>query len=286
LDGVNHPITPLLTNSPSAQAASQAQLPAENAAASSANGQGGAPSFRFISAVDAPSDEERQRRERERLTVTGRVVDEKGSGVSSALVYLSDEAGHRVGQPCRTAEGTGDFTVRILAPGKYGLHAYKRGLVQADTEPSFLPAESGAIEGIIIRLVPEGCVIKGALAFQDQSDLGPHVRIVAIPDEGERLTADIAGDGTFTLYGAAPNTEYLLRVLSASGELLAESEPVKTERARELYCEIPVPLAQATAPSQSSPADGGFPWPPLPGKEMVASAKDDAAPADAAPHNP
>ena len=67
--------------------------------------------FRFSLAVDVPSQEELERREKERLVVSGSVIGPDGVPVESAVVYLTDVDGNKIGQSCRSSAENGFFKV-------------------------------------------------------------------------------------------------------------------------------------------------------------------------------
>ncbi len=199
--------------------------------------------FKFTSAVEMPSREEVQRREREKLVVAGSVRQPDGSALASVLVYLTDANGHRVGQSARSRDDTGDFKVIANEPGRYELKAYKRGFVVESNEPMVLPIESGRIEGYIFRMAPEGCAVHGKIVDYRPDMVGPALFVRCV-EEGERISRAAAVDssGAFKIEDVQPNSECILEVVDPKGTVIARTLPFSTRDKKELSQEIRIPV--------------------------------------------
>ncbi|MEI7448750.1 MAG: carboxypeptidase-like regulatory domain-containing protein [Desulfomonile sp.] len=197
--------------------------------------------FKFSSAVDLPSPEEKERREKEQLVVSGFVKGLDSKGISSALIYLTDLDDNRVGQSFRSDPDTGEFRVIAHEPGKYILKAYKRDFVMEESHPPALPIESGKIEGYNLRMLPEGCVLQGKVAFDNSNDsvAGLEVKCVCLSDDFSRTT-HTDPEGHFVISSVPPNSECFLEVLTLHGDLLLRSEPFETVQKKEIYREVKI----------------------------------------------
>lgn len=199
-------------------------------------------SFKFSSAVDIPSREEIDRRDKTQLVVSGFVMGPNGKGLPSVLVFLTDLEGNRVGQSCRTAPETGEYKVLVNEPGKYVLRAYKRGMMMESGEELSLPLESGKIEGLNFVMIPDGCVVKGRIRLADslgsvspmvvrcQSRLGDYT--------GESISD---ADGNFSIVGVPPNCECYLEIVDASGKRLHVTDHFETVQKNRIEIEIQLP---------------------------------------------
>jgi hypothetical protein len=200
--------------------------------------------FKFTSAVNVPSKEELRRREREQLIVSGHVIGADDSPLTDVLVYLTDRTGNRLGQSCRSQAETGEFKVLVTEAGPYFLNAYRRGYVIEDRRPVALPIESGKIEGLEIRMVEDGCVIRGRVVVaengygEELSSL--NVQLVCGAEAvGNRVPVDSAGN--FTIPTAPWEQECVVHVLSQGDATVCASQPFHTGRNQELYQEMHLP---------------------------------------------
>jgi hypothetical protein len=244
LDGVNH-LLPVLAARP--QSVSTSIGATESASEAKPVSQ----EFRFTSAVEIPSMEELGRREKLSLSVSGCVRTQDGKGIGAVIVFLTDEAGKRVGQSCRSADDTGEFRVLINQPGNYALAGYKRGYAMESSEPLVLPIESGKIEGFHFRMVEDGCVIRGRLVSDEQtvSPADYEVTCVCKRDQFSRaVTTD--PDGEFRIVGVPSNSECFLEVRDRQTTLLLRSSVFETVQKRELVVDIALPHDERTRTSQ------------------------------------
>lgn len=249
LEGVNHAL-PDLTDLPSRQAGSpRVKGPHPDRKTS-------ATEFKFSSAVDVPTPEEVERRERTHLVISGSVLGPDGKGIPSVIVYLTDEEGNRVGQSCRSMPDTGEFKVLINEPGKYRLYGYKRGYVMEEGAPPPLPIESGKIEGFNFRMIPEGCVVFGRVVREDTGKGLPEheVSCVCRADNYSRSCRTNI-EGEFRISGVPVNSECFLEVRGEGGVLRTTTDTFQTVQKRELYSEIRVayPAAGSSEDLQVTP---------------------------------
>jgi hypothetical protein len=203
-----------------------------------------------------PSAEELERREREKLVVSGTVKGVDGKGIASVLVYLTDEGGNRLGQSCRSLPDTGEFKVQINEPGRYVLNAYKRGLTMEDPVPPVLPVESGKIEGYSLQMIPEGCLVHGTVLTEEGGEPAEGLKVTCVRKGGDFSRSEPIGPGgEFRFFGVPHDSEYVLEVTGPDGGLLSTSAPIETSRRREVSCEIQVPSPQTEQAGQSSGSD-------------------------------
>jgi len=185
--------------------------------------------FRFSSAVDFPTPEEMERRDQQQLTVSGFVKGIDGKALPSVLVYLTDLEGNRQGQSCRTLPDTGEYKVIAGEPGRYLLKAYKRGMIMEERESISLPLESGKLEGVHFRMIPDGCVVKGGVRVRGTDRPVPNTVVRCLSRlgdySGDSFTDD---DGNFTIVGVPPNCECFVEVIGNSGEKVHVSENFET----------------------------------------------------------
>jgi hypothetical protein len=209
--------------------------------------------FKVQSAVDVIGAEERERREKKQLVVSGSVTDERGEGIGSVIVYLTDESGQRHGQSCRTRTETGDFKVIADKPGRYLLHTYKRGYTQENERPLALPAEAGRIAGLNVTMIPELCSVEGQVVDE----------VSGVPMAGVRVNCVCRGDlfscsgttdaeGEFLLTGIPINSECQLQVIGPDNRVLGWSLPFETVQKKIIHQDVIIGNAdEAAARSRS-----------------------------------
>lgn len=265
LEGLNHAL-PKLSGPSSQQSGAPRVMGSDHEPKSSAS------EFKFSSAVDVPSPEEVERREKTQLAVSGTVTGADGKAISSVIVYLSDEAGNRVGQSCRSMAETGEFKVLINEPGTYRINGYKRGFVMDQNEPLPLPIESGKIEGFNFRMIPEGCLVTGSLVVENgEGEVSDHeVTCVCRSDDYSRSVKTDA-NGQFQINGVPVNSECVLEVRGRDGNLLTRTDAFQTVQKREMHRKIridsvapesqpePEPLATADSEPEPSSEEGSGP---------------------------
>jgi hypothetical protein len=237
LDGVNHPI-PNFASTLGSQTGAPRILESPPAKKPTTT------EFRFSSAVDLPSTEEMERREKEQLVVSGAVKDLEGHGIPSVIVYLTDEEGNRVGQSCRTTPDTGEFKVLINETGKYVLNGYKRGFIMENRKPLTLPIESGKIEGFNFRMIPEGCLIQGRLLSKPGARPMQGFEVRCYCGNGDFVRTGLSGpDGEFRIPGALLNSKCYIEIHDQDGGLVVRSDPFETIQKTEIFREIVIPAA-------------------------------------------
>jgi hypothetical protein len=217
--------------------------------------------FRFSSAVELPSPEELERRDKEKLVVSGVVQERTGKAIPSVMVYLTDENGKRVGQSCRSQPDTGEFTVMINEPGQYKLNGHKRGLVM-DGEPLDLPIESGKIEGYSVRMIPEGCLVQGRVVDEAGAEALPDLEVKCVcPTAGFEHSVVSDEDGEFEVLHVPHNNDCYLEVRQSDGNVLARSVQFQTAHRREYFQELRVlPVPSEEDPAPESEMDTATAW--------------------------
>ena len=180
MEGINH-LLPQFVSAGEAQTGSPRILPREP------DQKPPEQEFKFSSTVDILSQEETERRGKEQLVVSGTVKGPDGQGIQAVMVYLTDQAGNRVGQSSRSARDTGEFKVLVNEPGRYTLNGYKRGFIMENNESLVLPIESGKIEGFNFQMIPEGCLVHGRVLVEGE--------MVDVPDLEVRC---VCANGAFT----------------------------------------------------------------------------------------
>jgi len=249
LDGVNHPM-PSFSSPPFVESGAPRLV---------TTGQEKKPSaeFKFSAAVDLPSREEMERRDKTQLVVSGSVLGQDGKGIGSVIVYLTDGEGNRLGQSCRSAADTGEFRVQINESGRYLVKGYKRGFVMESAEPLVIPIESGRIEGYTFRMIPEGCAIMGRVVLEETGEgmADCEVRCVCRMPESSR-SAMTGASGQFRIQGVPMNSECHLEVLEKGGTLLTRSARFQTVQKKECYVEIKLASGgQTTKDTPLGPSD-------------------------------
>ena len=249
LDGVNHPM-PVFGQS----AAGGTGLP--RMVESPSEKKPLVQEFKFSSAVDIPSPEEVERREKEQLVVSGIVKGPDGKGIESAIVFLTDLEGNRVGQSCRSMHDTGEFKVLMNEAGKYILSGYKRGYIMESSEPLVLPIESGKIDGLTLRMIPEGCVIQGRVVLDAVSNLSPNFEVKCVCGEGAfSRSGKTDATGEFRIPGVLANSKCYIEVRSSDGSLLTKTDPFETVQRKEIYREV-----QIRTPIESNERESTKDW--------------------------
>lgn len=204
--------------------------------------------FRFSSAVDVPSQEEIERREKERLVVSGFVVGSDDKPLGSAVVYLADTMGNKIGQSCRSSNENGSFKVLVHETGSYLLHVYKRGYAMVDDQPIPIPIEAGKIDGFVVNLISQGCLIQGRVILQEALSPLPNMEIKCVcKREGFTGASRTDDEGNFRFSNVPMNSECYLEAVDNNGSVLTRTEGFQTVQKKQLHIDIQIPLA-ASAP--------------------------------------
>ena len=248
LEGVNHPM-PNFGSTVGAQTGAPRilnSMPKRNSKSD----------FKFSSAVDIPSPEEMERRGKEQMIVSGSVKGPDGAGIASVIVYLTDEAGNRLGQSCRSAPDTGEFKVLINDPGRYILNGYKRGYIVENQEPLIVPIESGRIEGFNFRMIPEGCVVHGKVLSENYGAPAPNVTVSCVCGI-DKFTRETVTDssGEFKILGVLVNSKCHIEVSDERRQLLAKSEAFETVQKKEIVKTIVIPEQTGASRVLDEPTD-------------------------------
>jgi hypothetical protein len=194
--------------------------------------------FKFTSAVDIPTSEELERREKEQLSVSGIVKSHDGAGLGSVIVYLADENGNRVGQSCRSNPQTGEFKVLINEPGAYTIGGYKRGFVMENRDPLVLPVRSGRLDGFSFSMLPEGCTVQGRVYVMPDSKPVANLEVSCICGNGELARSGVTNAaGEFRISGVIQNSKCFLEIVE-NGSVVARSQSFETVQKREIIKDI------------------------------------------------
>jgi hypothetical protein len=176
------------------------------------------------------------------LVVSGTITDSQGSGLGSVIVYLTDEAGNRHGQSCRSRPGSGDFWVFANRPGKYLLHAYKRGYVVQYPEDLTLTIKDGRIDGFNLRMVAEECTVHGRVFNISYGSPASNVEVRCVCKSSSRSSYCRTDEsGEYRLMGVPLNSECELEVWGANNTVLARSEFFETAANGEIQRDIIIP---------------------------------------------
>ncbi len=250
LDGINHPMPRFAPRAP-------AEIDARQMTGPVAADVFTPKVFKVQSAVDVIGPEEKERRERKQLIVSGSVTDERGDGIGSVIVYLTDESGQRHGQSCRTRAETGEFKVIADKPGKYLLHTYKRGYTQENERPLALPAEAGRIAGLNVTMIPEACSVEGQVLDE----------LSGVPMAGVRINCVCRGDlfscsgttgpeGEFLLTGIPIKSECQLQVIGPDNSVLGWSLPFETVQKKIIHQDVMISNAEEASAGPRSGMTG------------------------------
>jgi hypothetical protein len=262
LEGVNHPL-------PKLSSASSQRSGAPRVMGSDREQKASASEFKFSSAVDVPSQEEIERREKSQLIVAGSVTGVDGKAIPSVIVYLTNEEGDRVGQSCRSKPETGEFKVLINEPGTYRINGYKRGYVMDQNEPMALPIESGKIEGLNFHMIPEGCIVTGSLVMDDdEKGVSDHEVTCVCRSENYSRSVKTDDNGRFQINGLPVNSQCILEVRAPDGNLLTRTDAFQTVQKREVRKKIRIDsVAPVSQLEPEQPASAGLESEPSPEEE-------------------
>lgn len=209
--------------------------------------------FRLPSAVDVPSQEELERREKQRLVVSGSVIGPDGKPLESADVYLTDVDGNKIGQSCHSNAESGFFKVLVHEAGTYQLHAYKRGYAMAGDNPTPVPVKSGRVDGFVVNLVSQGCLIQGRAILEDRNSPLPYLEIKCIcRSKGFVGTSRTDDGGNFSLSNVPMNSECYLEAIDQSGNILAKTNGFETVQKKQLFKDIRISAVQSGPDNDSS----------------------------------
>ena len=208
--------------------------------------------FRFGSAVDRPSLEEVERREKERLVVTGVVKSTEGNPVGSAVVYLADPEGNKIGQSCRSNSENGAFKVIANESGAYFLHAYKRGYVISNL-PNPIPVASGRVDDLEVTLVSEGCLIHGQAILESGAASAKNLLIKCVCRSDNFTGTSLIDDvGNFRFTNVPMNSECYLEAVNQDGTVLVRTEAFQTVQKKKLYKDIKITHSHSVVLDESA----------------------------------
>lgn len=153
---------------------------------------------------------------RQGLSVSGRVIDERGEPVAGAEVSLLDDPRYGPAKPVATAED-GSFRVTGLSPGFWRPQVAKEGLTQAD--PHARVEVTGPLSGLELRMV-RGAVIAGRVRGLERSEI-PRVRMTAAPlsHPGPWLSGHLDDEGGYSIDGAGPGAWRVTATVPGGGSV-------------------------------------------------------------------
>ncbi len=200
-----------------------------------------------------PVQVENEPRSQGQLAVSGTITDSQGNGLGSVIVYLTDEAGNRHGQSCRSRPSSGDFWLFANRPGKYLLHAYKRGYLVQEPEDLTLTIKDAKIDGFNLRMVAEECTVRGRVFNISYGNPASDVEVRCVC-KGNSLNSSCRTDesGEFRLVGVPLNTECELEVWGANNTVLARSEFFESTPKGEIQRDIIIPGSLEEAVGEES----------------------------------
>ncbi len=247
LDGVDHPLPSFGTNT--------GQMGAPRILENSPK-KNSLSEFKFSAAVDVPSSEELDRRNKEQIVVHGSVKGPDDKGIGSVIVYLTDEKGVRLGQSCRSMQETGEFKVLINELGKYAINAYKRGYIMESSDQLAIPIESGKIEGFSIKMIPEGCVLHGKVISEETGAGIPNLDIKCVCGTvGFTRNGRTGEAGEFKIQGVPVNSKCCVEIFGSDGQPLAVSENFETVQKKEIHTEIIISKTDAAVSKDAGHAE-------------------------------
>ncbi len=219
LDGINHPMPRFTRVAP----------PPVRKIATNRGQNTTANQFKPYPTAGLVSHEEEERHEAEPLAVSGSITDSEGRGLGSVIVYLTDEAGTRQGQSYRSRPGTGDYWVFANKPGKYILHAYKRGYLVQTPEPVKLTVESRKIDGFNLSMIAEECAVQGRVFNGAYGNPAADMEVRCVcKSSGRASSCRTDESGKFLLTGVPVHSECELEVWGANNAVLARSQFFET----------------------------------------------------------
>jgi hypothetical protein len=123
----------------------------------------------------------------------------------------------------------------------------------AGDRPISVPVESGRIEGLVINLVTQGCLVQGRVILEDGAVPLPNIQVKCIcKSEGFVGTCSTDEVGYFRLSNVPINSECFLEAIDLSGNTLAKTEVFETVQKKQLYKDIKIPMVQADSSNGSS----------------------------------
>jgi hypothetical protein len=254
MEGINHPLPQFVTTG-------EAQTGTPRILERESDQKQASSEFKFSSAVDVLSQEETERREKEKLVVAGTAQGPDGRGIAAVMVYLTDQAGNRVGQSSRTARETGEFKVLVNEPGRYALNGYKRGFIMESSEPLILPIESGKIEGFNFRMIPEGCLVHGRVLIEGGGGETSDLEVRCLCANGAFSRSDRTDSaGEFRISGVPLTSKCLIEVCGTDGAVMARSAPFETLHKKEIYRKVAVSHVSYSQQTSNIASESAAEW--------------------------
>jgi hypothetical protein len=231
LEGVDHPL-PAFSETQASIAPAQGEPPKDEPQTAPRVDDGSfQPQFVFTSMASLDLDEESLVENEEELRVTGFVIGPDDEPVPGVLVFLINEEGKRIGQSSRSQPGAGAFSAMAQEPGNYRLNAHKRGMRLVDRGPIDLAQTSGVIEDVVLRMVEEGCHVKGRIIKNVETDLDSLVRLqitCKVAGAGFVRTVRPAQDGSYSIPGTPESDSCVLELRDQAGNVITSTDPFET----------------------------------------------------------
>jgi hypothetical protein len=226
LEGVDHPL-------PSFPGPPQQPLDNEVEAENEADVDDGTfkPQFIFSSMISPKAAMSPSQTPQEELRVQGFVISPNDEPIAGALVFLIDEQGKRIGQSSRSQPNSGEFTAIAQEPGNYRINAHKRGMRLAHRKPIDLNQRSGEINDLYVRMVEEGCQIKGRIIKSADTDLDAMVKLQVrckTSETGFTRTVRPSRDGVYSIPAVPESDSCILELRDESGNLITQTDPFET----------------------------------------------------------
>ncbi len=106
---------------------------------------------------------------------------------------------------------------------------------------SVLPIESGKIEGLTIRMIPEGCVVQGRVVLDLGANVSSDLLVKCICGEGAfSRSSKTDSTGEFRIPGVLINSKCYIEIRDSDGALLTKTEQFETVQRKEIYREIQI----------------------------------------------
>jgi len=123
----------------------------------------------------------------------------------------------------------------------------------ADDKPTPVPVQSGRVDGLVVNLVSQGCLIQGRAILEDGNSPLPDLEIKCIcKSEGFVGTSRTDDGGNFRLSNVPMNSECYLEAIDQSGNILAKTNGFETVQKKQLYKDIRISVVQSGPDNDSS----------------------------------
>jgi len=134
-------------------------------------------------------------------SLTVRVVDQAGAGISEAKVMIFPGWGVFIPYSRHTTAADGSVTIPLLMPGPYEISAGCEGYAQVLEQPTLIPGQ----QTLVLRLI-RGNSISGRLTFAGDGSPIPDVTICTFCRSRQQYSAKTDAAGKFQIYGLDADT--------------------------------------------------------------------------------